>query len=59
MTDLKVQNTENPIERTIALAEATLHECDEHGYVYAAIDVSSALDKLRAIRQRSNLQDRC
>lgn len=40
------------IERAIALASAALDECDRQGLVYAAIDISSALDKLNAIRAR-------
>jgi hypothetical protein len=51
------QNTEmDPIDRAIALAEAALRECDEHGYVYAAIDLSSALDKLAMIRAATGPQ---
>ncbi|BDW83672.1 hypothetical protein MACH24_31100 [Erythrobacter sp. Dej080120_24] len=45
-----------PIDRAIAMAEAVLHECDEHGFVFAAIDISSALDKLRAIRDESGTE---
>lgn len=46
------QGLENvpPIDRTIALTEAALEHCDKHGFVYAAIDISSALDKLKDIK---------
>lgn len=49
MNDSQFQKDRAAIERAIALAEAALHECDEHGFVFAAIDLSSALDKLKAI----------
>ena len=42
------------IDRAIAMAEAALRECDEHGLIYAAIDLSSALDKLHAHRDGSD-----
>lgn len=42
------------IDRAIAMAEAALRECDEHGLIYAAIDLSSALDKLQAHRDGSD-----
>jgi hypothetical protein len=38
------------IERAIALATAALVLCDENGYVFAAIDLSSAIDKLNALK---------
>jgi hypothetical protein len=40
------------IERAISLVSAALDECDRQGLVYAAIDISSALDKLNAIKSR-------
>lgn len=39
-----------PIECAIALAEAALRLCDAQGYLFAAIDLSSALDKLQALK---------
>jgi hypothetical protein len=50
MNDSQFQKDKAAIERAIALAEAALHECDEHGFVFAAIDLSSAIDKLKVIR---------
>lgn len=52
MNDSQSENDGNAIDRAIALAEAALHECDEHGFVFAAIDLSSAIDKLKALRPR-------
>lgn len=50
MTDSKIQKQNEAIEHAIALAEAALHECDLQGFIFAAIDISSALDKLKAIK---------
>ena len=36
-------------ERAILLAEAALAECDDHGLIFAAIDLCSAIEKLRAL----------
>ena len=52
MDDSNFRGDGTAIGRAIALAEAALHECDEHGFVFAAIDLSSAIDKLKAIRAR-------
>ncbi len=52
MSDLEIQKQNHPVMRAISLAEALLCECDEHGFVFAAIDASSALDKLNAIKDR-------
>ena len=49
MSDQYLQKTASGLERAISLAEAALNECDQNGYVYAAIDIASAIDKLRAI----------
>jgi hypothetical protein len=49
MNELDIQGKSQAVARAIALAEALLCKCDEHGFVFAAIDVSSALDKLKAI----------
>jgi len=51
MTDIKPGGAKKNIDRAIALAEAALRECDEHGFVYAAIDISMAIDKLNEIRR--------
>jgi hypothetical protein len=50
MTDPRRQNNILALEHAIALAEAALSECDKHGFVYAAIDMSAAIDKLKALR---------
>jgi hypothetical protein len=51
MTDNMPRDAEESgLSRAIHHAEAALFACDEHGFVYAAIDISSALDKLKAIR---------
>lgn len=50
MNDSRFQGDGTAIDRAIALAEAALHECDENGFVFAAIDLSCAIDKLKAIR---------
>jgi ribosome-associated translation inhibitor RaiA len=38
------------ITRAIALASQALEECDEHGIAYAAIDLCSAIEKLKSLR---------
>lgn len=38
------------VDHAIALAEAALAHCDRVGLIFPAIDISSALDKLRAER---------
>lgn len=40
------------VDRAIALVEGALSACDEHGFTFAAIDLSAALDKLMALRER-------
>lgn len=39
-----------PVERAIKLTEAALGLCDAQGYLFAAIDLSTALDKLHSLR---------
>lgn len=51
MNDSQFRDNRAAMERAIALAEAALHECDEHGFVFAAIDLSLAIDKLKALRE--------
>jgi hypothetical protein len=50
MNDSKLQRDDGALERAISLAEAALNECDEAGFIYAAIDISSAIDKLKALK---------
>lgn len=56
MNDSQLHNHSAAIARAIALAEAALHECDEHGLLYPAIDISSALDKLKLLRAQADSQ---
>lgn len=51
MNDSQFRDERAGIDRAIALAEAALHQCDEHGFVFAAIDLSLAIDKLKALRE--------
>ncbi|MEQ5789313.1 hypothetical protein J3454_15585 [Erythrobacter sp. NFXS35] len=46
----KHQQEVGALDRAISLAEAALDECDESGFIYAAIDISSAIDKLKALK---------
>lgn len=50
MTGPEVDPTLAALNRAIRLAEAALNECDEQGFLLAAINLSSALDQLKAIR---------
>lgn len=50
MTDPLAESQLESLERAIALAEATLLVCDELGLMMAAIDISSAIDKLKSCR---------
>lgn len=53
MIESSPDNEMEAIDRAIAFAEAALQLCDEHGYIFAAIDLSSALDKLTALKAKS------
>lgn len=55
MTDPLSQNNIQALEQAIALAEAALSQCDAHGFAYAAIDISTAVDKLKALRASIDL----
>jgi len=50
MNDTKLQRDDGALERALSLAEAALNECDKAGFIYAAIDISSAIDKLKALK---------
>lgn len=50
MNEPEVDPTLEALNRAIKFAEAALHECDEQGFLLAAINLSSALDQLKAIR---------
>lgn len=52
MTESNRKSDLEAIDRAIALVEGALNECDEHGLIFVAIDLSTALDKLLALRPR-------
>jgi hypothetical protein len=54
MTDSHVQKQKEAIEQAIGLAEAVLEICDQQGFIFAAIDISSALDKLKLIEDQAS-----
>ena len=56
MNDSPSHKEAGAIERAIGLVEAALDECDEQGFIYAAIDISSALDKLKLIKAKATPQ---
>lgn len=56
MVDSKVDRERDAVDRALALVETALRECDEHGFIYAAIDLCSAIDKLKALRESSGAQ---
>lgn len=53
MTDSHVQKQKEAVEQAIGLAEIVLELCDRHGFIFAAIDISSALDKLKSIKDQA------
>lgn len=50
MTDEPLNFEVEAVDRAIALVESALEIADSLGFVYAAIDLSSALDKLCALK---------
>ena len=48
--DITEPSAQSSMERVIVLIEEALHECDERGWAFAAIDLCSALAKLEAMR---------
>lgn len=50
MKDSNLSKGVDSVDRAIALVEAALNQCDEQGFIYVAIDISSALDKLKALK---------
>jgi hypothetical protein len=52
MEETDLNNENDVLDRAIALAEAALELCDNHGYLFAAIDLSSAIDKLRTLKKK-------
>jgi hypothetical protein len=51
MNDSQEDTELRELDHAICLAEAALAQCDKAGLIWPAIDVSSALDKLRALRK--------
>lgn len=52
MNDSHRDKDRDAVDRAIALTEAALQLCDDHDFLYAAIDLSVALDKLKSIKSR-------
>lgn len=46
------KNEKEAVDRAIALVETALADCDEHGFLFVGIDLSSALDKLYAMQEQ-------
>jgi hypothetical protein len=57
MAELDAEQDRRAIARAIALVGSALHECDEHGFIYAAIGLSSALDKLEILEMQAAAGD--
>ncbi|WP_156318270.1 hypothetical protein [Porphyrobacter sp. AAP60] len=53
MADSHFQKQKDAVEQAIAFAEAALEVCDRQGFIFAAIDISSALDKLKLIKDQA------
>lgn len=47
MSDSAHDPESGSVDHAIALAEALLKECDRLGLVFAAIDIASAIDKMK------------
>lgn len=54
MIESQSQKDDEAVARAIALVEAALFICDEHAFIFAAIDLSSAHDKLLAFKKPSS-----
>jgi len=48
MNDSRADTNTGELDLAISLTEAALAQCDRAGLIFAGIDISSALDKLRA-----------
>lgn len=55
MNESQFDQEKNGVDQAIAHAEAALLECDRCGFVFAAIDISMALDKLKEIKAKKTL----
>jgi hypothetical protein len=51
VTDSHPQPGLSDIDRVISLTETALAMCDDSGWVFPAIDICSALEKLRALKE--------
>lgn len=52
MIDSQIERDRRAIDQAIELADNALLICDDHGFLFAAIDLASALDKLTALRDQ-------
>jgi hypothetical protein len=50
MNDSRADTKSGEVDLAISLTEAALAQCDRAGLIFAGIDISSALDKLRAAK---------
>jgi len=48
MNDSRADTNVGELDLAISLTEAALAQCDRAGLIFAGIDISSALDKLKA-----------
>ncbi|MEE4211201.1 MAG: hypothetical protein V2I43_18275, partial [Parvularcula sp.] len=56
VTDSHPQPGLSDIDRVISLTETALAMCDDSGWVFPAIDICSALEKLRALKDQQEGQ---
>lgn len=54
MSEFSSSPGQDQLERAIALAMDALRICDEEGYIFPAIDLSSAVDKLRLMKEKGS-----
>lgn len=52
MIDSEIERDRRAIDQAIELVDNALLVCDDHGFIFAAIDLASALDKLTALREQ-------
>lgn len=52
MIDSEIERDRRAIDKAIELVDNALLICDSHRFMFAAIDLASALDKLTALREQ-------
>lgn len=52
MSENGFHNREGPRARAIQLAQDALDLCDQNGFSFAAIDLSSAIEKLKEVEEK-------